>query len=60
MAQLAIAWVLRRTEVTSAILGARGPDQIIETAKAADVDLNQEDIEEIENLLEKWQGKVDG
>ena len=31
-AQLAIAWVLRRPEVTSAIVGARSPRQIEETA----------------------------
>ena len=31
-AQLAIAWVLRRPEVTSAIVGTRRPEQIEETA----------------------------
>lgn len=33
-AQLAIAWVLRRPEVSAAIVGARRPDQIKETAEA--------------------------
>ena len=32
-AQLAIAWTLRRPEVTAAIVGARRPEQIEETAK---------------------------
>ena len=50
-AQLAVAWVLRRDEVTAAIVGARKPGQIIETAKAADVTLSESDICEIENLL---------
>lgn len=52
MPQLAIAWVLRRTEVTSAIVGARRPDQIDETAAAAEVVLAIEDIRDIEELLE--------
>jgi aryl-alcohol dehydrogenase-like predicted oxidoreductase len=34
VAQLAIAWVLRRPEVTAAIVGARKPSQIEETAPA--------------------------
>jgi aryl-alcohol dehydrogenase-like predicted oxidoreductase len=53
LAQLAISWVLRRKEVTAAIVGARHPEQTKETAPAADIDLNEETIEEIEELLEK-------
>lgn len=51
LAQLAIAWVLRRPEVTAAIVGARRPEQIIETAPASDFEFAAEDIEEIEKLL---------
>jgi aryl-alcohol dehydrogenase-like predicted oxidoreductase len=51
LAQLAIAWVLRRPEVTAAIVGARRPDQIEETATAGDVSLSETDIAEIESLL---------
>ncbi|GAG27395.1 unnamed protein product, partial [marine sediment metagenome] len=50
-AQLAISWVLRRSEVTAAIVGARRPGQIEETAKAGDWKLAAEDIEQIEQLL---------
>ena len=53
MAQLAIAWVLRRLEVTSAIVGTRHPSQIEETAAAGEWELSAEDIEEIEILLSK-------
>lgn len=60
MAQLAISWVLRRGEVTSAIVGARNPKQIKETASAADYEINAEDIEKIETLLAQWQEKVYG
>ena len=58
LAQLAIAWVLRRPEVTAAIIGARKPGQIAETAPAADIDLAPEDIEEIEKLLAEHQAKI--
>jgi aryl-alcohol dehydrogenase-like predicted oxidoreductase len=50
-AQLAVSWVLRRPEVTAAIVGARRPEQIAETVKASDWNLGPEDIDEIEKLL---------
>jgi len=50
-AQLAISWVLRRPEVTAAIVGARRPAQIVETAPAGDWNLSDDDIAEIEQLL---------
>jgi aryl-alcohol dehydrogenase-like predicted oxidoreductase len=53
IAQLAIAWTLRRPEVTAAIVGARRGGQIKETAPAADITLSADDIEEIEKLLNK-------
>jgi aryl-alcohol dehydrogenase-like predicted oxidoreductase len=58
LAQLAISWVLRRPEVTAAIVGARNPNQITETAPAADWELSEKDIEEIEQLLAKRQAKL--
>lgn len=51
LSQLAIAWTLRRSEVTSAIVGARRPDQIEETVKAADVSLEDAIWSEIDNLI---------
>lgn len=51
VAQLAIAWVLRQAEVTAAIVGARRPSQIEETAPAGDWVLSAEDIAEIDALL---------
>jgi aryl-alcohol dehydrogenase-like predicted oxidoreductase len=59
LAQLAISWVLRRPEVTAAIVGARSPQQIKETASAADWNLSEEDIEEIGQLLSRRQAKLD-
>ena len=58
LAQLAIAWVLRRPEVTAAIVGARYPSQIEETAPAGDWILSQEDIEAIDTLLEERNRKL--
>lgn len=52
LAQLAIAWTLRRPEVTSAIVGARRPSQIEETVAAGDWTLSPDDINEIAQLLE--------
>jgi aryl-alcohol dehydrogenase-like predicted oxidoreductase len=57
-AQLAISWVLRRPEVTSAIVGARRPDQIAETVQAGDWNLSSDDLEEIEQLLAERDSKL--
>ena len=51
MAELALAWVLRRPEVTGAIVGGRRPEQVGETAGAADWDLTAAEVAEIEALL---------
>lgn len=54
-AQLAIAWVLRRPEVTAAIVGARHPYQIEETVVAGEWVLPEEDIAAIDMLFNKRQ-----
>lgn len=56
--QLAIAWVLRRPEVTSAIVGIRKPSQIEELIPAADWNLSKEDIELIETWLKEREEKI--
>ena len=48
-AQIAIAWILTRPAVTSAIIGARKIDQLIENFEAVDIRLSPEEI----NLLDK-------
>lgn len=58
--QLAVAWVLRRPEVTSAIVGGRRPSQIDETVRAADWDLAPEIVEEVERLLAERLRKIGG
>jgi aryl-alcohol dehydrogenase-like predicted oxidoreductase len=51
VAELAIAWVLRRPEVTSAIVGARQPSQIEETVGAAEWVLSEDDLRILDKLL---------
>jgi aryl-alcohol dehydrogenase-like predicted oxidoreductase len=53
VAELALAWALRRPEVTSAIVGARRPAQIEETAGAAEKELSSEVLQAIDALLEQ-------
>lgn len=58
LAQLAIVWTLRRDEVTSAIVGARKPEQIKETAKAMDLELPGRDIAKIEEYIREFEMKT--
>ena len=51
VSQLSIAWVLRRPEVTSAIVGARSPSQIEETVGGSGWSIAPEDLAEIDRLL---------
>ena len=53
VSQLAIAWVLRRPEMTAAIVGARRPDQIEQTVAGGSWTLPAEDLDTIETLLRK-------
>jgi aryl-alcohol dehydrogenase-like predicted oxidoreductase len=51
--EVAIAWVLRRPEVTAAIVGGRRPGQSQGLAGAAEVVLSQRDLEEIAVALKE-------
>lgn len=46
--EVAIAWTLRHPAVTAAIVGARRPDQIEGTVRAADFRLSPEELSEID------------
>ena len=50
-AQLAIAWVTHQPGVSSAIVGARRPDQIRDTAQAMRADLGPETLQELNELF---------
>jgi voltage-dependent potassium channel beta subunit len=50
--QLALAWVLRRPEISAALVGATKPEHVIENVGASDVKLAKDDLEEIEGILD--------
>jgi len=52
MAQMALAWVLRRTEVTSAIIGASRAEQVADNVKAVGVKLPDEALERIDRAID--------
>jgi aryl-alcohol dehydrogenase-like predicted oxidoreductase len=52
VAQLAIAWVLANPAVDVAIVGARRPQQLVQTAQAADIQLSPETLREIEQIMQ--------
>lgn len=49
--QMALAWVLRRPELTSALIGASRPEQVEENVKALGVQISPEDLAEIDEML---------
>lgn len=51
LSQLALAWVLRRPEVSCAIIGATLREQVEENAAAAEVQLTADVVAEIERVL---------
>ena len=51
MTTLALAWCLRRPELTSVIIGATKPQQIVENAGASGVKLDETTLARIEALL---------
>jgi L-glyceraldehyde 3-phosphate reductase len=52
LAQLALVWVLRHPQVTSALIGASRVEQIEENVAALDkIDLSDEEVQSIERIL---------
>ncbi len=51
LAEMAIAWVLRRPEVTAAIVGGRKPAQVEQVVGGAEWDLSEAEIGQIAELL---------
>jgi aryl-alcohol dehydrogenase-like predicted oxidoreductase len=52
LSQLALAWVLRQPNISSAIIGASRPEQISENVQAVDIQLSEELLQRIEAVLE--------
>ncbi|MBZ4335411.1 aldo/keto reductase family protein [Corallococcus sp. AS-1-12] len=51
MAQLSIAWVLQNKSVSSAIIGATKPEQVLDNVKATGVKLDAELMRRIDSIL---------
>ena len=49
--QLALAWCLRRPEVTSVIVGASRPEQLDDTAAAGELELEAATLEAVDRIL---------
>jgi aryl-alcohol dehydrogenase-like predicted oxidoreductase len=52
MAQLAVAWVLQNPNVSSAIVGASRPEQVVDNAKASGVKLDADLMKAIDEIVE--------
>jgi len=60
LSQLALAWVLRRSEVTSAIIGATRPEQIEDNVGASGWRIPDEVLAEIERIFGRSEAGGDG
>ncbi len=52
MPQMALAWCLRRKELSSVIIGASKPEQVIDNAKASGIKLSNDVLNKIEEILD--------
>jgi aryl-alcohol dehydrogenase-like predicted oxidoreductase len=50
--QLALAWILRRPEISAAIVGATKPEHIVESVGASGIELSKDILEQIEEILD--------
>lgn len=55
LSQLVIAWTLRQPGITVALVGARTADQVIQNAGALEVQLSDDDLDSINQKLNKLQ-----
>ena len=51
MAQLALAWILRRPEISAAIIGARRVEQLNENVGGSGWQLRKQELEQIDKIL---------
>ena len=51
MVELALAWVLRRSELASAIIGSSRPEQVHANAAASGVELSSSTLEAVDEAL---------
>ena len=54
LAQLSLAWILRRNEISCAIIGATRPEQLLDNCGASGVELTPQELEEIDTAMPTW------
>lgn len=52
MVQLAIAWILRRSEITCVLVGAKNPEQVKDHLAAANITFSDDELQHIDTLLQ--------
>jgi len=52
VSHLALAWILRRPEISTVITGATKPEHVLSNVKAAGVRLDADVLEQIEQILD--------
>ena len=58
LAQTTLAWTVAQPGITSAIVGARTPEQAVENAKAGDIQLSDDELATIRSVFEELGGPV--
>jgi aryl-alcohol dehydrogenase-like predicted oxidoreductase len=58
MAKVALAWVLQQPGITAVLAGARRPGQIIDNARAVELELTEEEISSLSTATEEVKGKI--
>jgi voltage-dependent potassium channel beta subunit len=51
MAQLALAWILRLPNISSCIIGASRPDQVVDNVKASGIKFSEKEIKAIDGII---------
>ena len=60
MADLAIAWLMARPAVTSVLVGARNPKQVVRNAAAADIELDDDTVKALDDVTEPLKTRLGG
>jgi myo-inositol catabolism protein IolS len=58
MANVALAWILQQPGITAVLAGARKPDQIINNARAVDMELTDEVLYSLSDVTEEVKKKL--
>ena len=57
LSQLALAWILRQKSVSSAIIGASKPEQVVENVQGSEIEIPEEIADRIDQVLQGDQGE---